>query len=37
MTSIEQLRESLAAVDPADLTREDRLVMIEVLRQTFRE
>ena len=37
MTSIESFREQLQAVDPAELTREDRLAMLEVLRQTFPE
>ena len=35
MTTIEAFREHLAAVDPAELTREDRLAMLEILRQTF--
>lgn len=35
--SLEVFRAELAALDPAELTREDRIAMLEVLRQTFPE
>jgi hypothetical protein len=34
-TSIEAFREHLAAVDPATLTRDDRLALLELIHQTF--
>ena len=34
-TSLEQFRAQLAAVDPATLTREDRLALLELIHQTF--
>jgi hypothetical protein len=37
MTTIEIFREHLAAVDPAELTREDRLALLDLFEKTIPE